>query len=90
MLAPFVRTVTVVVRSTRRAKRAYVERAANSANVKFIWDDSGWVVTDERMRTAGSSIFAIGARRSVFSGERTGAAEEAAIAAAAIANDLAH
>jgi thioredoxin reductase (NADPH) len=52
-------------------------------------DDSGRVVTDERMRTADPSIFAIGAVRSGFSGELSGAAGEAAIAAAAIAADLA-
>jgi thioredoxin reductase (NADPH) len=52
-------------------------------------DDSGRVITDERMRTAEASIFAIGAVRSGFSGELTGAAGEAAIAAAAIATDLA-
>jgi thioredoxin reductase (NADPH) len=52
-------------------------------------DDSGRVITDERMRTAERSIFAIGAVRSGFSGELSGAAGEAAIAAAAIAADLA-
>jgi thioredoxin reductase (NADPH) len=52
-------------------------------------DDSGRVITDERMRTAESSIFAIGAVRSGYSGELTGAAGEAAIAAATIAADLA-
>jgi thioredoxin reductase (NADPH) len=52
-------------------------------------DDSGRVITDERMRTAEPSIFAIGAVRSGFSGELSGAAGEAAIAAAAIAADLA-
>ena len=52
-------------------------------------DDSGRVITDERMRTAERSIFAIGAVRSGFSGELTGAAGEAAIAAATIAADLA-
>jgi thioredoxin reductase len=41
------------------------------------------------MRTAEPSIFAIGALRSGFSGELTGAAGEAAIAAATIAGDLA-
>lgn len=143
VLAPLARTVTIVVRSHLRAKRAYVERAANSANVNFVWDaevdavlgngavsgvrlknvktqkstelacsgvfpfigvepntvflpasirrdDSGHVLTDERMRTAESSIFAIGALRAGFSGELTGAAGEAAIAAATIAADLAH
>jgi thioredoxin reductase (NADPH) len=52
-------------------------------------DDSGRVITDERMRTAEPSIFAIGALRSGFSGELTGAAGEAAIAAATVAADLA-
>jgi thioredoxin reductase (NADPH) len=52
-------------------------------------DDTGRVTTDERMRTSESSIFAIGAVRSGFSGELTGAAGEAAIAAASIAADLA-
>jgi thioredoxin reductase (NADPH) len=52
-------------------------------------DDSGRVITDERMRTAEPSIFAIGAVRSGFSGELSGAAGEAAIAVAAIAADLA-
>jgi thioredoxin reductase (NADPH) len=52
-------------------------------------DGRGCVVTDERMRTAEPSIFAIGALRSGFSGELTGAAGEAAIAAASIASDLA-
>jgi thioredoxin reductase (NADPH) len=52
-------------------------------------DDSGRVITDERMRTAEPSIFAIGALRSGFSGELTGAAGEAAIAAATAAADLA-
>jgi thioredoxin reductase (NADPH) len=53
-------------------------------------DDSGRVVTDERMRTAEPSIFAIGALRSGFSGELTGAMGEASIAAATAAADLAH
>jgi thioredoxin reductase (NADPH) len=52
-------------------------------------DDSGRVITDERMRTAEPSVFAIGAVRSGYSGELSGAAGEAAIAAAAIAADLA-
>jgi thioredoxin reductase (NADPH) len=52
-------------------------------------DDSGRIITDERMRTAEPSIFAIGALRSGFSGELTGATGEAAIAAAAAAADLA-
>ena len=52
-------------------------------------DDGGRVITDERMRTAEPSIFAIGALRSGFSGELTGAAGEAAIAAATAAGDLA-
>jgi thioredoxin reductase (NADPH) len=51
-------------------------------------DDRGRVITDERMRTAEPSIFAIGALRSGFSGELTGAAGEAAIAAATAAADL--
>jgi thioredoxin reductase (NADPH) len=52
-------------------------------------DDAGRVLTDECMRTAEASIFAIGAVRSGFSGELTGAAGEAAIAAATIAAQLA-
>ena len=52
-------------------------------------DDSGRVITDDRMRTADAAIFAIGAWRSGFSGELTGAAGEAAVAAATIAMDLA-
>ena len=51
-------------------------------------DDSGRVLTDERMRTAEPAIFAIGAVRSGFSGELTGAAGEAAVAAAQVAADL--
>lgn len=142
VLAPLARSVTIVVRSRLRAKRAYVERAASAANVKFVWDcevdavlgngtvsgvrlrnlrsgerpeiacsgvfpfvgvepntdflppsirrdDAGRVLTDERMRTAEPSIFAIGALRSGYSGELTGAAGEAAIAAATVAGDLA-
>jgi thioredoxin reductase (NADPH) len=53
-------------------------------------DDGGHVITDERMRTSERSIFAIGALRSGYSGELTGAAGEAAIAASAAAADLAH
>ena len=52
-------------------------------------DETGRVTTDERMRTSEPSIFAIGAVRSGYSGELTGAAGEAAIAAASIAADLA-
>jgi thioredoxin reductase (NADPH) len=52
--------------------------------------ETGHVLTDDRMRTAEPSIFAIGAVRSGFSGELTGAAGEAGIAAATIAADLAH
>ncbi|MDB5902142.1 MAG: thioredoxin-disulfide reductase [Betaproteobacteria bacterium] len=52
-------------------------------------DDSGRVITDQRMRTAERSIFAVGAVRSGYSGELSGAAGEAAIAAATIAADLA-
>ena len=142
VLAPLARSVTIVVRSRLRAKRAYVERAASAANVTFVWesevdevigngavtgvrlrnvksgetselgcagvfpfigvepntaflpgtirrDDAERVVTDERMRTNDTSIFAIGALRSGFSGELTGAAGEAAVAAATIAADLA-
>ncbi len=142
VLAPLCRTLTIVVRSALRAKRAYVERAAGAANVNWIWDsevdavlgngvvngvrirklktgekteipclgvfpfigvepntaflppsvrrdDRGRVVTDERMRTAEPSIFAIGAVRAGYPGELTGAAGEAAIAAATIAADLA-
>jgi thioredoxin reductase (NADPH) len=142
VLAPLVRSVTIVVRSRLRAKRAYVERAAATTNLKFVWDrevdsvlgngtvtgvrlrdvhsgatselactgvfpfigvepntaflppsirrdDSGRVITDDRMRTADPAVFAIGALRSGFSGELTGAVGEAAIAAATIAADLA-
>lgn len=142
VLAKIAKSVTIVVRSKLRAKRAYVERAASAANVAFVWDsevdevvgngvvtgvrlrkvktggkseipcsgvfpfigvepntsylpasvrrdDGGRVITDERMRTGEPSIFAIGAVRSGFSGELTGAAGEAAIAAATIAGDLA-
>jgi thioredoxin reductase (NADPH) len=53
-------------------------------------DETGRIRTDERMRTSEPSIFAIGAVRSGFSGELTGAAGEAAIAAAAVAADLTH
>jgi thioredoxin reductase (NADPH) len=141
VLAPLCRTVTIVVRSKLRAKRAYVERAASASNLNWMWDseveevlgngavsgvrvrnaktgerteiacagvfpfigvepntsflppsvrrdDTGRVITDERMRTAEPSIFAIGALRSGYSGELTGAAGEAAIAAATIAADL--
>jgi thioredoxin reductase (NADPH) len=141
VLAPIVRSVTIVVRSQLRAKRTYVERAASAANVKFVWDsevdavlgngtvsglrlrhvhsgktselsctgvfpfigvepnaaflpatvrrdDSGRVLTDERLRTADPAIFAIGALRSGFSGELTAAVGEAATAAATIASDL--
>jgi thioredoxin reductase (NADPH) len=141
VLAPLARSVTIVVRSQLRAKRAYVERAVSAPNVKFVWDsevdevlgngtvsgvrlrnvhsgarselacsgvfpfigvepnstflppsirrdDSGRVITDERMRTADPAIFAIGALRSGFSGELTGAVGEAALAAAAVARDL--
>ena len=52
-------------------------------------DDNGRVITDERMRTAEPAVFAIGALRSGFSGELTAAAGEAAVAAAAVAADLA-
>ena len=52
-------------------------------------DDGGRVLTDERMRTAEPSIFAIGAVRSGYSGALTGAAGEAAIAASTVASDLA-
>src|SRR5689334_20918218 len=38
VLAPLVRSVSIVVRSRLRAKRAYVERAAGAVNVRFIWD----------------------------------------------------
>jgi thioredoxin reductase (NADPH) len=51
-------------------------------------DESGRVITDERMRTAEPAIFAVGAARSGFSGELTGAAGEASIAAAQVAADL--
>jgi len=143
VLAAVARTVTIVVRSRLKAKQAYIERAASSANVRWVWDsevdavhgngalngirlrnvktgatcelacaglfpfigvepntaflpssvrrdDAGRVLTDERMRTAEPAIFAIGAVRSGFSGELTGAAGEAAIAAAIVAADLAH
>jgi thioredoxin reductase (NADPH) len=51
-------------------------------------DDSGRVLTDERLRTADHAIFAIGAMRSGFSGELTGAVGDATTAAAMIAADL--
>jgi thioredoxin reductase (NADPH) len=51
-------------------------------------DEAGHVLTDERMRTADTSIFAVGAVRSGYSGELTGAAGEAAVAAATIAAEL--
>ena len=142
VLAPLARSVTIVVRSKLKAKRAYIERAASAASVKFIWDsevdavlgngtvsgvrlrnvkdqkttelactgvfpfigvepstaflppsvrrdDSGRVITDDRMRTNEPALFAVGALRSGFSGELTGAAGEAALAAATIASDLA-
>ena len=142
VLAPIARSVSIVVRSRLRAKRSYIERAAGTANVKFIWDsevdavlgngtvtgvrlrnvangktselactgvfpfvgvepntaflpssvrrdESGRVVTDERMRTAEPAIFAIGALRSGYSGELASAAGEAAVAAVTIAADLA-
>jgi thioredoxin reductase (NADPH) len=141
VLAPLARSVTIVVRSRLRAKRAYVERAASTVNVRWAWDsevdavlgngalsgvrlrnvktgaaaeiacaglfpfigvepntgflpatvrrdERGRVLTDERMRTAEAAIFAIGAVRSGFSGELTGAAGEAAVAAATIGADL--
>ena len=141
VLAPIARSVAIVVRSQLRARRAYIERAASTANVKFVWDsevdavlgngavtglrlrhvhsgqtselactgvfpfigvepnasflpasvrrdDSGRVITDERLRTADAAIFAIGALRSGFSGELTAAVGEAATAAATIASDL--
>jgi thioredoxin reductase (NADPH) len=141
VLAPVVRSVSIVVRSQLRAKRTYVERAAGASNIRFIWDhevdavlgngtvsglrlrhvhsgknselsctgvfpfigvepnaaflpasvrrdDSGRVITDERLRTADAGIFAIGALRSGFSGELTAAVGEAALAAAMIAGDL--
>jgi thioredoxin reductase (NADPH) len=143
VLAPIARTVTIIVRSRLKAKQAYIERAASSANVRWAWDsevdavhgngalngirlrnvktgqtselacsglfpfigvepntaflpssvrrdEAGRVLTDERMRSAEAAIFAIGAVRSGFSGELTGAAGEAAIAAAMVAADLAH
>jgi thioredoxin reductase (NADPH) len=51
-------------------------------------DEAGRILTDERMRTAEPSVFAIGAVRSGFSGELTGAVGEAGIAAASAAADL--
>ena len=38
VLAPIARSVTIVVRSRLKAKQAYVERAASSANVRWVWD----------------------------------------------------
>jgi thioredoxin reductase (NADPH) len=38
VLAPLARSVTIVVRSVLRARRAYIERAASSVNVRFEWD----------------------------------------------------
>src|SRR3954465_3497085 len=37
VLAPFCRNVSLIVRSRLRAKQAYVERAAATANIRFIW-----------------------------------------------------
>jgi thioredoxin reductase (NADPH) len=44
-------------------------------------DERGLVVTDEHMRTSEPSMFAIGALRAGYSGDLTGAAGEAALAA---------
>jgi len=38
VLAPLCRSVTIVARSSLRAKRAYVERAASSTAIRFVWD----------------------------------------------------
>jgi thioredoxin reductase (NADPH) len=142
VLAPLCRSVSVVVRSQLRAKRAYVERATSASSVRFVFDsevdgvlgngtvtgvrvrnlkngerseiqctgvfpfigvepnaaflppsvrrdDGGRVITDERMRTAEPSIFAIGALRSGYSGELTAATGEASVAVTTIAGDLA-
>jgi thioredoxin reductase (NADPH) len=40
VLAGICRSVTVVVRSTVRARPAYVERAASAANLRFVWDST--------------------------------------------------
>lgn len=40
VLAAVCRSVTIVVRSSVRAKAAYVERAAGAANVRFLWNNS--------------------------------------------------
>ena len=38
ILAAFCRSVTVVIRSTIRAQRAYIERATGTANITFLWE----------------------------------------------------
>jgi thioredoxin reductase (NADPH) len=38
ILATFCRSVSVVIRSTIRAKRAYIERATGTANIAFVWE----------------------------------------------------
>jgi thioredoxin reductase (NADPH) len=51
-------------------------------------DESGRILTDERMRTTEAAILAIGAVRSGCSGELTGVVGEAGTAAASVATDL--
>lgn len=40
ILARTCRTVQVMVRSALRARRAYVDRAASTSNIKFVWDST--------------------------------------------------
>lgn len=142
VLAAHCSSVTIVVRSSLCAKRAYIDQAANTANVKFLWDsivvavlgssavtgvrlrdvksgaetqipctglfpfigtkantdylppqvardEFGRAITDAAFRTGASSVFAVGAVRSDFSGELVSAAGEAVSAVATIARELA-
>ncbi len=52
-------------------------------------DETGRVLTDERLRTSEPSVFAIGAVRAGYTGELVNAAGEAAAAVATIAGELA-
>ena len=38
VLAPLCRSVSIIVRSRLRARRAYVDRAASATNIQFVWD----------------------------------------------------
>ncbi len=142
VLAAHCNSVSIVVRSSLRAKRAYIDQAANTANIRFIWDsvivevlgstavtgvrlrdvtngaetqipctglfpfigtkpnadylppqvardEFGRALTDAAFRTGDSSVFAVGAVRSGFSGELVSAAGEAVSAVATIAQELA-